>query len=207
MPANAMTITLYYSPGSCSLAPHIVLHEIEQPFELKKFATADRANYSAEYLSSRSISSAGTAARAGRCSSGAAGAVVQVTSCIRSSMLLNRASLTDTCLALPASVGTGKPRNAKRAAVSLMILVLASLPLHAIALDREGAIEAAKRQTKEKCGSWTPCTFTAKQENNKWFVRVEFTKRTSVEEKASPGGHAIFIFDQTGKVVGRMEGK
>jgi len=45
-----MTTALYYSPGSCSLSVHIVLNEIGQPFELRKFATSDRANYSAEYL-------------------------------------------------------------------------------------------------------------------------------------------------------------
>jgi glutathione S-transferase len=45
-----MTIALYYSSGSCSLAPHIVLNETGQAFELRKFATADRANYSPEYL-------------------------------------------------------------------------------------------------------------------------------------------------------------
>lgn len=45
-----MTTTLYYSPGSCSLAPHIVLNEIGQPFKLQKYSTAEGANFSAEYL-------------------------------------------------------------------------------------------------------------------------------------------------------------
>lgn len=45
-----MTISLFYSPGSCSLAPHIVLNEIGEPFELRKFSTANDDNFSAEYL-------------------------------------------------------------------------------------------------------------------------------------------------------------
>jgi glutathione S-transferase len=45
-----MTIALYYSPGSCSFAPHVVLREIGLTFELRKFSTADRSNYSPEYL-------------------------------------------------------------------------------------------------------------------------------------------------------------
>jgi len=55
----------------------------------------------------------------------------------------------------------------------------------------------------------TPCTFTAKIENKKWHVRVEFTKRNSPQDKpfSYPGGHAIFMIDQSGKVVGRIEGK
>jgi hypothetical protein len=98
---------------------------------------------------------------------------------------------------------------ANHATVLITALVLASSPLCAIALDKDGAIEAAKRQTKTKCTSRTPCTFAAKMENNKWYVHVEFTKQNSPQEKALPypGGHAIFIFDQTGQVVGRMEGE
>lgn len=98
---------------------------------------------------------------------------------------------------------------AKRALVSAMTIVLASWAVSAVALDREGAIDAAKRQVKSRCTSATPCTFTARTEENKWYVRVDFTKRNSPQEEPFPfpGGHAIFIFDQTGKVVGRIEGK
>jgi glutathione S-transferase len=45
-----MTIALYYSPGACSFAPHVVLREIGVEFELRKFSTADRSNYSPGYL-------------------------------------------------------------------------------------------------------------------------------------------------------------
>jgi len=76
--------------------------------------------------------------------------------------------------------------------------VLASWAPYVAALDREGAVDAAKRQLKSKCTAATPCTFSAKAEGAKWYVRVEFTKRN---------GHAILIFDQTGKLVGRVEGK
>jgi len=36
---------------------------------------------------------------------------------------------------------------------------------------------------------------------------VEFTKRNSPQDKpfSYPGGHAIFMIDQSGKVVGRIE--
>jgi len=46
------------------------------------------------------------------------------------------------------------------------------------------------------CTSKAPCKFTTRAEKDKWHVRVEYT-----------GGHAIFIINQTGKVVGRIEGK
>jgi glutathione S-transferase len=45
-----MTIILYYSPGACSFAPHVVLREIGVVFELRRVSTADRNNYSPEYL-------------------------------------------------------------------------------------------------------------------------------------------------------------
>jgi glutathione S-transferase len=38
-----MSQTLYYSPGSCSLAPHIVLEEIGAPYALSLVSTSDGA--------------------------------------------------------------------------------------------------------------------------------------------------------------------
>ena len=98
---------------------------------------------------------------------------------------------------------------ANRALVSLVPVALACWAVAAAALDRDGAIEAAKQEVKGKCTPQTPCKFTATVERGQWQVRVEFTKRRSPEEKPLPypGGHAIFIINQTGKVVGRIQGK
>jgi glutathione S-transferase len=43
-------ITLYYSPGSCSLAPHIVLREVGADFALERVPVGERANYAADFL-------------------------------------------------------------------------------------------------------------------------------------------------------------
>jgi glutathione S-transferase len=45
-----MTSTLYYSPGACSLAPHIVLEEIGLPFSLSLVSTADGGTRTPEHL-------------------------------------------------------------------------------------------------------------------------------------------------------------
>jgi glutathione S-transferase len=44
------TLSLYYSPGACSLAPHVVLEEIGVPFEAVRVAIADGAQRRADYL-------------------------------------------------------------------------------------------------------------------------------------------------------------
>lgn len=46
----ALNITLYYSPGACSLAPHIVLEELGVPYEAVKISTAEGQQRSPEYL-------------------------------------------------------------------------------------------------------------------------------------------------------------
>ncbi|MBL0142970.1 MAG: glutathione S-transferase N-terminal domain-containing protein [Betaproteobacteria bacterium] len=45
-----MKISLYYSPGACSLAPHIVLEELGLPYEAVKISTADGQQRSPGYL-------------------------------------------------------------------------------------------------------------------------------------------------------------
>jgi len=42
-------VTLYYSPGACSLGLHIVLREINAEFELKRVLLAQRENFTPEY--------------------------------------------------------------------------------------------------------------------------------------------------------------
>lgn len=43
-------ITLYHSPGACSLAAHIVLEEIGAPFEAKRVAIAEGEHLTPDYL-------------------------------------------------------------------------------------------------------------------------------------------------------------
>ncbi|EPC00587.1 hypothetical protein L861_06515 [Litchfieldella anticariensis FP35 = DSM 16096] len=45
-----MAYQLFYSPGACSLAVHIVLEELGQPFDLRLVSTADGSTKTAEYL-------------------------------------------------------------------------------------------------------------------------------------------------------------
>lgn len=45
-----MNHVLCYSPGACSLAPHIVLEEIGEPFEARRVAIAEGRHLSPEYL-------------------------------------------------------------------------------------------------------------------------------------------------------------
>ena len=45
-----MKIALYYSPGACSLAPHIVLEELGIPYEARRISTATGEQRSPEYL-------------------------------------------------------------------------------------------------------------------------------------------------------------
>ena len=43
-------LTLFYSPGACSLAPHVLLEELGFQFELRRVAIAEGDHASAEYL-------------------------------------------------------------------------------------------------------------------------------------------------------------
>jgi hypothetical protein len=75
--------------------------------------------------------------------------------------------------------------------------------------DEASAIAAAKRYTKARCTTETPCEFRARREGKQWNVYVEFTKRNNPREIAQkfPGGHVILYFNQQGQLVRRLEGE
>jgi len=43
-------LTLYFAPGSSSMAPHIALHEIGVPFERRPISLAKKENRTPAYL-------------------------------------------------------------------------------------------------------------------------------------------------------------
>ena len=94
-----------------------------------------------------------------------------------------------------------------RAFAAVVAVVASSWTLSAAALDRVGAIDVAKQQVGDKCSADAACTFTAKVEEGKWHVRVDFPKGAATRGKPTFRGHAIFIINQTGKIVGRVEGR
>ena len=94
-----------------------------------------------------------------------------------------------------------------QAFAAVVAVVASSWTLSAAALDRVGAIDVAKREVKDKCTASAPCEFTATAKEGKWHVRVDFPKGAPGRKKAAARGHAIFIINQTGKIVGRVEGR
>src|SRR5437763_14567939 len=52
--------------------------------------------------------------------------------------------------------------------------------------DEASAIAAAKRYTKARCSTETPCEYRARREGKQWNVFVEFKKRNQAGKKAQP---------------------
>jgi hypothetical protein len=75
--------------------------------------------------------------------------------------------------------------------------------------DEASAIAAAKRYTKARCTTETPCEFRARREGKQWNVFVELTKRNRPGEIAQryPGGHVLLYFNRQGQLVRRVEGE
>ena len=89
----------------------------------------------------------------------------------------------------------------------VILLALSAWAPAALALDRAKAIEIAKKESGERCAGDAACKFTAKVEEGKWHVRVDFPASASSKSKSKFRGHTIFIMNQTGRIVGRVEGK
>jgi hypothetical protein len=93
--------------------------------------------------------------------------------------------------------------------VAMMVIGVAVAAESTQITDEASAIAAAKRYTKARCTTETPCEFRARREGKQWNVYVEFTKRNNPREIAQkfPGGHVILYFNQQGQLVRRLEGE
>ena len=89
----------------------------------------------------------------------------------------------------------------------MILAVLCAWAPAALALDRAKAIEVAKKESGERCAGDAACKFTAKVEEGKWHVRVDFPTSAPSKSKSKFRGHTIYIINQTGRIVGRVEGK
>ena len=89
----------------------------------------------------------------------------------------------------------------------VILAVLCAWAPAALALDRAKAIEVAKKEAGSRCAGDAACKFTAKVEEGKWHVRVDFPNSAPSKSTSKFRGHTIFIINQTGRIVGRVEGK
>jgi hypothetical protein len=90
--------------------------------------------------------------------------------------------------------------------IAAMLLLAAGLATHARGAPIDGpgaAIEAAKRYTKGRCTTETPCTYKPQREGKQWRVWVARTERSGRKDART----VVLYFDLNGNLIRRIEGE